>query len=410
MTQDPNWIDTVLRTARPRAMAALLRRLGSVEAAEEAFQEACLRALRHWAEQGTPRDPLAWLVRVGANAGIDTVRRALRETSLPEEIAAPPGDAEEEIADTLDERAYGDDMLRLLFICCHKELAATQQIALALRIVCGLSVADIASAFLVSEAAMEQRITRAKRAVAQADIRFEPPSPALRAERQGAVSSMIYLLFTKGYAAASHEAARARPLCDEAIRLARVLLDLFPDEPEVLGLVALLLLQDSRRDARFDAAGAIILLEEQDRDRWDRSAIAEGIALTDRAFRMGKPGPYQLQAAIAAMHARAPTFADTRWDQIEGLYRVLEDMWPTPVVALNHAVAIWRSRGPGEALAHAEPLATALEGYFHYHAAIGQFLAELGRGDEAATAYWRAIALAQSAAEAAQIRSYLDQL
>ncbi|MBB6426971.1 RNA polymerase sigma factor [Sphingopyxis sp. JAI128] len=410
MNPDPNWIDTTLRTARPRAMAALLRRLGSVEAAEEAFQEACLRALRHWAEQGTPRDPTAWLVRVGANAGIDTVRRALRETSLPADIAAPQGDAEDDIAGVLDEAAYGDDMLRLLFICCHKDLAATQQIALALRIVCGLSVADIASAFLVSEAAMEQRITRAKRAVAKADIRFEPPSPALRAERLGAVASMIYLLFTKGYAAASHEAARARPLCNEAIRLSRLLLDLFPEEPEVLGLAALLLLQDSRRDARFDAAGGVVLLEAQDRGRWDRPGIVEAIMLTDRAFRMGKPGPYQLQAAIAAMHARAPTFADTRWDQIEGLYRVLEDMWPTPVVALNHAVAIWRSRGPGEALAQAEPLATALDGYFPYHVVLGQLQAALGRSDEAAAAYRRALGLAESAAEAAQIRAYVDQL
>jgi len=410
MNPDPNWIDTTLRTARPRAMAALLRRLGSVEAAEEAFQEACLRALRHWAEQGAPRDPTAWLVRVGANAGIDTVRRALRETSLPADIAAPQGDAEDDIAGVLDEAAYGDDILRLLFICCHKELAATQQIALALRIVCGLSVSDIAGAFLVSEAAMEQRITRAKRAVAKADIRFEPPSPALRAERLGAVASMIYLLFTKGYAAASHEAARARPLCNEAIRLSRLLLDLFPEEPEVPGLAALLLLQDSRRDARFDAAGGVVLLEAQDRSRWDRSAIVEAITLTDRAFRMGKPGPYQLQAAIAAMHARAPTFADTRWDQIEGLYRVLEDMWPTPVVALNHAVAIWRSRGPREALAHAEPLATALDGYFHYHVVLGQLQAALGRSDQAAAAFRRALGLAESAAEAAQIRAYVDQL
>lgn len=410
MTHDLNWIETVLRTARPRAMAALLRHFGSVEVAEEAFQEACLRALRHWAEQGAPRDPTAWLVRVASNAGTDNVRRALRETSLPDEIAAPDRNAEDEIAEALDDGAYGDDVLRLLFICCHKDLPTTQQIALALRIVCGLSVADIARAFLVSEAAMEQRITRAKRTVANADIRFEPPSPALRAERLGAVSSMIYLLFTKGYAAAAHESARARPLCEEAIRLARLLLDLFPDEPEVMGLLALLLLQHSRRDARFDASGSVILLEAQDRGRWDQAAVSEGIKLTDRAFRMHKPGPYQLQAAIAAMHGRAATFSETRWDEIERLYRVLEDMWPTPVVALNHAVAIWRAAGAREALAHIEPLATALAGYFHYHAVLGQLLEAEGRQGEAAASYRRALALAQSAAEAAQIRACLDQL
>jgi RNA polymerase sigma-70 factor (ECF subfamily) len=410
MTLDPNWIDIALRTARPRAVAALLRYFRNVEIAEEAFQEACLKALGKWPAQGPPRDPVAWLVLVGRNAGIDGIRRAARETALPDEIAPPMRDAEADLAESLDDAGYGDDILRLLFICCHRDLPATRQIALALRIVSGLSVAEIARAFLVSDAAMEQRITRARRAVGQSDIAFDTPSPLARAQRLTAVSTMLYLLFNEGYAASSREAERKQPLCAEAIRLTRLLRDLFPEQPEILGLLGLMLLQHARASARFDKAGDIVLLEDQDRSLWDRTAIAEGTALTDRAFRMRRPGPYQLQAAIAALHVRAKSAEATDWPQIERLYRVLAEMQPTPVVALNHAVALSRVRGAEEALGIVEPLAGALAHYFYFHAVRGHLLERLGRLAEARSAYAASLGVATSAAEAAQIRTYIDRL
>ncbi|RAI01651.1 hypothetical protein DLJ53_09555 [Acuticoccus sediminis] len=410
MTQDLNWIEAAVAVARPRVVAALLRRFGSVELAEEAFQDACLKALARWPEQGPPRDPTAWLLAVGRNACIDGVRRAARETSLPEEIAPTEEDEEQARVDAMDDAVYGDDILRLLFICCHRDLPRTQQVALALRVVSGLTVNEIARAFLVSESAMEQRITRAKRTIGQADVRFETPSPLVRAERLTAVSAMIYLIFNEGYAASAREAKRKHCLCAEAIRLGRLLLALFPDEAEVTGLVALMLLQHSRTAARFDGNGGVVLLEDQDRRLWDAAAIAEGTALTDRAFRMRRPGPYQLQAAIAALHGRATTFAQTDWGQIEQLYAFLAEMQPTPVVALNHAVAVSRVRGPQEALARIEPLAEALANYFYYHAVRGHLLERLGRDADARDAYRRSLGLATSAAEATQIRTYIDRL
>ena len=410
MSLDPNWIDMAVKAARPRVVAALLRYFGSVELAEEAFQEACLKALGKWPDQGPPRDPASWLVVVGRNAGLDRVRRAARETSLPEEIAAADENTEEVIAHALDDAPYGDDILRLLFICCHRDLPATQQIALALRVVSGLSVGEIARAFLVRESAMEQRLTRAKRTVGQADVPFETPSPLVRAERLATVSAMIYLTFNEGYAAAAWEARRTMPLCAEAIRLGRLLLRLFPEEAEVHGLLALMLLQHSRVAARFDDAGAIVLLEDQDRRLWDRAAILEGTALTDRAFRARRPGPYQLQAAIAALHARAASFEQTDWVQIERLYGVLFEFQPTPVVALNHAVAISYVRHIEEALGLVERLSGPLAGYFYYHAVRGHLLERMGRTGEARQAYAVSLGLARSAAEAAQMRIYIDRL
>lgn len=410
MTQDPNWIDTALKAARPRAVAVLLRYFGSMDLAEEAFQEACLKALGKWPEQGPPRNPAGWLVVVGRNAGIDGVRRVARQTSLPDEIAAPEEDAEEALAQSLDDAPYGDDILRLLFICCHRDLPATQQIALALRVVSGLSVGEIARAFLVSDAAMEQRIIRAKRTVGQAAVPFETPSALVRAERLATVSAMIYLTFNEGYAASAREAGRMERLCAEAIRLGRLLLRLFPEEPEVLGLTALMLLQHSRAAARFDDAGMIVLLEDQDRRLWDRTAIAEGVRLTNRAFRLHRPGPYQLQAAIAALHARAGSFEATDWIQIEQLYGVLFQLQSTPVVALNHAVAVSHVQGPEAALALVDTLAGSLSGYFYFHGVRGYLLERLGRKSDACEAYRVGLGLANSAAEAAQIRTYLDRL
>lgn len=408
---DLAWIDAALTAARPQAVGALLRYFRDLDTAEEAFQDACLRALRKWPENGPPRDPAAWLIMVGRNAAIDASRRARKQTSLPDEDQLSDlEDAEAAMAENLDGAHYRDDVLRLLFICCHPDLPATQQIALALRIVSGLSVKQIARAFLVGESAMEQRITRAKRAIGGAGVAFETPGPVERSERLGAVAAMVYLVFNEGYSAGAAELATRGSLCDEAIRLARLLLRMFPAEPEIMGLAALMLLQHSRARARFDADGAIILLDDQDRGRWDRDMISEGLALIDKAMRHRRPGAYQIQAAIAALHARAAQPADTDWAGIAQLYMALERLEPSPVVTLNRAVAVSKTAGPEAALALIEPLANRLSGYFYYFGAKGAFLLELGRQGEAREAFSQAIALANTPAEAAHIRQHLDRI
>lgn len=405
---EPTWISSVLVAARPRAIAALLRTFRDLDAAEEAYQEACLRALRTWPRNGPPRDTAAWLIMVGRNAGIDAVRRASRLQPLPpDETLSDLSDAETLAAEQVDAADYRDDILRLLFVCCHPDLPATQQIALALRIVSGLSVKQIARAFLVSEAAMEQRITRAKARVAHASIAFETPGPAERAERVAAVAAMVYLLFNEGY---TSSAADKGALGQEAIRLARLLLGLYPGEPEIMGLTALLLLQQARVPARFDADGSAILLEHQDRSLWLGRLIAEGLALIDKAIRHGRPGPYQLQAAIAGLHARAARAQDTDWAQIELLYGTLERMQPSPVLTLNRSVAVSQVQGAEAALAMIEPLAPKLSSYFYFHGARGAYLSQLGRTEEARIAFDRAIALASTPAEAAHMREQIERL
>lgn len=408
---DVAWINSVLRSARPQAVGALVRYFRSLDQAEEAFQEACLRALKNWPVNGPPRDPTAWLVMVGRNAGLDETRRRSKSTSLPaDDQISDLGDAEADIAERLDNSHYRDDVLRLLFICCHPDLPAVQQIALALRIVSGLSVKEIARAFLVGESAMEQRITRAKSRVARADVPFETPGTVERAERLAAVAAMIYLVFNEGYSASGGDQHVRVPLCDEAIRLARLLLGLFASEPEIMGLTALLLLQHARTAARLDSDDEIIVLEDQDRRQWDRDMIAEGLALIEKAHRHRRPGPYQLQAAIAAVHARAPQAAATAWSEIDQLYGELERMQPSPVVTLNRAVAVSKVQGPAAALAMIEPLAEPLGGYFHFFGLRGGLLMQLGRANEARTAFDQAIALAHTPAEAAHIRRHLDRL
>jgi RNA polymerase sigma-70 factor, ECF subfamily len=403
------WIAAALAAARPQALGALLRYFRDLDTAEEAFQEACLRALRAWPRNGPPRDPKAWLILVGRNAALDGARRRARQEALPpEEALSDLDDAEAALAERLDGSQYRDDVLRLLFTCCHPDLPATQQIALALRVVSGLSLGQVARAFLVSEAAMEQRITRAKARVAQAGLPFEAPSAPERAERLAAVAAMLYLVFNAGYSAGDGP-ARA-DLCGEAIRLTRLLLRLFPAEPEVMGLAALMLLQHARAPARFDAAGEVVLLEDQDRTLWDGKLIAEGLALVDKAVRHHRPGPYQLQAAIAALHARAARASDTDWAQIEALYATLERLQPSPVVTLNRAVAVSKLRGPAAALEMVEPLAPRLSGYFHFFGVKGALLLQLGRKEDARAAFDRAIALANTPAEAAHIRMHLDRL
>lgn len=407
---DPAWIDASLTAARPQAVAALLRYFRDLDAAEEAFQDACLRALKTWPVNGPPRDPTAWLIMVGRNAAIDQKRKLKRLAPLPDEASLSDlDDVETPMAERLDASQYRDDVLRLMFVCCHPDLPATQQIALALRVVSGLSVHQIARAFLVSDAAMEQRITRAKAKVAQSGAPFETPGPVERAERLAGVMAMIYLVFNEGYSAGPAEPARAG-LADEAIRLGRLLLRMFPAEPEAMGLLALMLLQHSRGSARFDEAGDVVLLEDQDRSRWARGLIVEGLGLIDKAMRHATTGPYLVQAAIAALHARAPRFDDTDWAGIDALYAALERLQPSPVVTLNRAVAVSKVQGPQAALDMIAPLAERLAGYFYFHGARGGFLLQLRRGDEAREAFNRAIALAGDAREAAHIRRHIDRL
>jgi RNA polymerase sigma-70 factor (ECF subfamily) len=408
---DIGWIDAVLKSARPQAVGALLRYFRDLDHAEEAFQEASLRALKNWPVNGPPRDPAAWLILVGRNFVLDDVRRQKKSEPLPDDdVISDLDDAETDLAERLDSSHYRDDVLRLLFICCHPDLPATQQIALALRIVSGLTVKEIARAFLVSEAAMEQRITRAKSRVARADVPFETPGAVERFERLGVVAAMIYLLFNEGYSASGGTVHVRASLCEEAIRLARLLLRLFPSEPEIMGLTALLLLQHARTPARLDAEGNIVLLEDQDRRLWKRELIGEGLALIEKAMRHRRPGPYQVQAAIAGVHTHADKAEDTDWSEIDLLYSALERLHPSPVVTLNRAVAVSKVRGPEAALAMIEPLAKPLDGYFHFFGVKGALLMQLGRRREARTAFDQAIALAHTPAEAAHIRQHLDRL
>ncbi len=405
------WIENALTSARPQAMGALLRYFRDLDRAEEAFQEACLRALKTWPLKGPPRDPAAWLIFVGRNAALDSVRRDRRNTALPpEDRISDLEDAETDIAERLDDAHYRDDILRLMFVCCHPDLPATQQVALALRIVSGLSVREVASAFLVNERAMEQRITRAKRRVAEANIPFAAPDAVERSARLGAVVAMIYLVFNEGYSASGGDETVRASLCDEAIRLCRLLLRLFPAEPEIMGLLALMLLQHARSPARTDPEGKAVLLEDQDRTLWKRANIDEGLALVDKALRHRQPGAYQVQAAIAALHSRARTAADTDWEEIDLLYQMLEHLTPSPVITLNRSVAVSKTKGPEAALKLIAPLADRLSGYFYFHGVRGAYLSEIGRMAEAREAFNRAIALARTPAEASHIREHLDRL
>src|SRR5690606_29217653 len=364
---DLAWIDAALVSARPQAVAALLRYFRDLDLAEEAYQDACLRALKNWPKNGPPRDPAAWLIMVGRNAAIDVTRRRAKQTELPDEDQISDlSDVEAEVVQRLDEADYRDDVLRLLFICCHPDLPATQQVALALRIVSGLTVPQIARAFLVGESAMEQRITRAKAKVAGAGVPFEAPDAVERGQRVASVAAMIYLVFNEGYSAADPASDRAS-LCDEAIRLARLLLRMYPSEPEIMGLLALMLLQHSRIAARFDADGNAILLEDQDRTKWKRPLIQEGLALIDKAIRLRHPVPYQIQAAIAGLHVRAQTPDETDWAEIDALYQALERHTPSPVITRNRSFAIAKLNGPQAALDLITPLADRLDGYFYFH-------------------------------------------
>ncbi|WP_344264393.1 RNA polymerase sigma factor [Actinomadura napierensis] len=373
-----------------RVVATLIRMTGDWDLAEECAQEAFARALERWPDEGAPRRPGAWLTTVARNHALNRLRRGAAEREKLREASVLTGP--DEPADT---GGIPDDRLRLVFTCCHPALPMQGRVALTLRTLLGLTTAEIARAFLVAEPAMAQRIVRAKRKIRQAGIPYRVPPPHLLPERTASVLGVVYLLFNEGYAATAGEDPVRADLCAEAIRLARVLAGLMPDEPEVRGLLALLLLQDSRRAARQDAAGDLVPLDEQDRARWDGAQIADGVRLLDEALRRGEPGPYQVQAAIAACHATAATAADTDWPQIAALYGRLEAMNPGPVVRLNRAVAVAMADGPQAGLALVDAI-DGLDGYHLLPATRADLLRRLGRFAEAAQAYRDALALARA--------------
>ncbi|HYM83546.1 MAG TPA: sigma-70 family RNA polymerase sigma factor [Candidatus Dormibacteraeota bacterium] len=400
--------EAAFREERSRVLATLIRVLdGDFDAAEEAVSDAFLAALETWRRDGVPANPGAWLTTAARNRAIDRLRRDRRRSALLGDLAEVPDD---EPADADVRLGTGssvvDDRLRLVFTCCHPALPLDARVALTLRTLGGLTTAEIARAFLVPEPTMAQRLVRAKRKIREARIPYRVPADDVLPERLAGVLTVVYLVFNEGYASTSDEGLLRPELCAEAIRLARLVADLMPDEPEAVGLLALLLLQDSRRAARLATDGSLTLLDDQDRGSWDRVEIDEGLGLVGRAFALAAglaraPGPHLLQAAIAAQHARAGRAEDTDWRAIAALYDALVAAEPTPVVELNRAVALSRAHGPAVGLAAVDALAAAgaLERYHLFHAARADMLRRLGRRSEAREAYGRALELASNPAE-----------
>jgi RNA polymerase sigma-70 factor, ECF subfamily len=410
-------IARVFKEEAGAAVAVVARAVRDLDIAEDAVQDAFTRAVASWPVRGIPDNPAAWITAAAKNAAIDRLRSARRsdqrQTQL-EALARIQGDvADDETEEQeVDESSIADDRLRLIFTCCHPALALDARVALTLRLVGGLQTPEIARAFLVPEPTLAQRLVRAKRKVRDAGIPFDLPADHLLPERVSGVLAVLYLVFNEGYLASSGEAPIRRELCAEAIRLARLLLRLMPDEPEVLGLLALLLLQDARRPARFGASGRLILLEEQNRALWDRPLISEGVALVEQALRLRRPGPYQLQAAIAAVHDEAATAAETDWAQIALLYDELLRRVRSPVIELNRAVAVAMADGPAAGLELVDALAEdgRLDGYHLLHATRADLLRRLDRRQEACESYARARELAPSEAERAFLQRRIVEL
>ncbi len=402
-------VDAAFRDEWGRVVATLIRTTGDWDLAEECAQDAFAMALQRWPKDGIPGRPGAWLTTAARNRAIDVLRRKTVGAAKLREVAAMSYEPDPHAAygAETDHSGVPDDRLRLMFTCCHPALSLEARVALTLRTLAGLTTAEIARAFLASEPTMAKRLTRAKQKIQHAGIPYRVPPAHLLPERTSAVLGVLYLLFNEGYSATAGADLVRQNLSAEAIRLARVLARLMPDEPEVTGLLALMLLHDARRTARLDARGDLVTLEDQDRSSWDGAKIAEGVALLEAALRRGRPGPYQVQAAIAACHATAPTADSTDWPQIAALYGRLAEYLPTPVVELNHAVAVGMAQGPAAGLALVEALETAgkLAGYHLLPATRADFLRRLGRSPEAAAAYAEALELTSTDAE----RRYLSR-
>jgi RNA polymerase sigma-70 factor (ECF subfamily) len=406
-------VDRVFREEQGRAVATLIRVLGDFDLAEEAVQDAFISALETWPQRGVPDNPGAWITTTARNRAIDRLRRRkrltektetlVREASLEADLQAiETGPPEEAMPIT-------DDRLRLIFTCCHPALAMDARVALTLRTLGGLTTPEIARAFLVPEPTLAQRLVRAKRKIRDAGIPYRVPPAELLPERLDGVLHVLYLVFNEGYAATSGDSLVRQELSAEAIRLGRVVASLLPDEPEALGLLALMLLHDARREARVGGGGELILLEDQDRSRWDATRISQGQALIERALATGRPGPYQVQAAIASLHDGAPSPADTDWAQIASLYESLMRMIPSPVVELNLAVAVAMRDGPATGLAMMDGISGsgALDGYSYFHAARADLLRRLERWSEASHAYRRALELTTNGPERAFLTTRL---
>jgi RNA polymerase sigma-70 factor (ECF subfamily) len=399
-------VEKIFRQEHGRVLAALISKFEDFDLAEDALQDALVNALERWEVDGIPKNPGAWLATVARRRAIDRIRRA---TTLERSLVTldPPVSQEEP---EMDDAQFPDDRLKLMFTCCHPSLALEAQVALTLHTLGGLRTPEVARAFLVPEPTMAQRLARARAKIRNAGIPYRVPPIDLLPERLDALLAVIYLIFNEGYSATSGDEPIRKELCDEAIRLGRVLVALMPESAEASGLLALMLLHDSRREARLDAAGELVLLDEQDRARWDQAKIREGVAVLDEALALSAPGPYQVQAAISALHAEAPTAEATDWRQIAALYDTLAGMAPSMVVEVNRAVAVAMAWGAGAGLQMLLPLKDQADDFYPYHVARADLLRRTDQREAAAEAYERALALCGNSAERAYLQRRLDEM